>query len=223
MKGIKMSLLTFTELAGVPVHYDRYEESSGFGYATKGKPFKPRATKLTINTLNICFDELFNKSPFGSGEVITSAGAFVDKRGQHGIGRAFDLDGIFWAEKKLIAIEYPKKPHLYLAVESVLRKHFGTVLNYNYNNAHKDHFHIDTGSSVKFEKMSKSRVEYLQATMFYIHGFQVGIDGIWGPETQSVSSAVLNELGIVGGLFNIDNWLEFLTLSATKGFELVNT
>ena len=220
-----MDLIAFTSLAGLPVHYDRFDPSSGFGYGTKGKPFKPRATRKTVDTLEKCFSDILKQAPdsFGKGEVITSAGAYVEKSGQHGKGQAFDLDGIFWKSQKLVAIEYPEKPHLYLAVESIIRQHFGTVLNYNYNAAHRDHFHIDIGTAVKFEKMSKSRVEYYQASMFYIHGFQVGIDGVWGLETEGVSSAVLEDLGISGEISVLGNWLEYLKLTAQRAFELASS
>lgn len=217
-----MALKVFSSLAGVPLHYDRYPAESGLGYGTRGKPFKPRATYEMVQTLEECFSALFQTSPFGKAEVVTSAGAYVSKPGQHGKGLAFDLDGIFWEDKELVAIEYPRKPHLYLAVESVIRQYFGTVLGYNYDSAHKDHFHFDMGSAVRFEKMSKSRVEYLQAAMLYIHGFQVGIDGVWGPETMEVSSSVLNSLGIKGGLSEKKNWLDFLEKSAVLGFSLAD-
>ena len=35
----------------------------------------------------------------GQAQVITSAGAYTNKPGQHGQGRALDIDGIFWSNK----------------------------------------------------------------------------------------------------------------------------
>jgi len=214
-----MTLTAFNELAGAGLHYDRYDPESGHGYGTRGKPFSPRATVDMADRLDECFRALFFQAPHGNADVVTSAGAYVNKPGQHGKGRAFDLDGIFWAETQLIAIEYPAKPHLYLAVESVLRQYFGTVLNFNYNRAHEDHFHMDLGTSVGFNRMSKSRVEYLQASMFYVHDMQVGVDGIWGPETGSASRIVLSDLGVTGGLSTKANWLKYLDMTAAKAFE----
>ncbi|ELB2875803.1 MULTISPECIES: extensin family protein [Vibrio] len=217
-----MNLETFSMLQSVPVHYDRYDEQSGFGYGSRGKPFKPRATPRMIRTLEDCFKEIFSlTSSLGSPEIITSAGAWVNKPGYHGRGEAFDLDGIFWSSAELIAIEYPIKPHLYLALESKLRKYFGTVLSYSYDARHNDHFHMDLGSNVRFEKMSKSRVFYLQNTLFYIHGYQLGLDGVWGPETQSITNEVLSELGIHGGIFNKSNWVDYLDITAIESMKLV--
>ncbi len=219
-----MNLQVFGHLGGVPVHYDRYDESSGLGYGSRGKPFKPRATNQMIALLDACFTEIFAQThrKLGLPQVITSAGAYVSKPGFHGKGEAFDLDGIFWKNTSLIAVQYPQKPHLYLAVESVLRQYFGTVLSYSYNTAHRDHFHIDLGSKVKFEKMSKSRVEYLQNSLFYIHGFQLGRDGVWGPETELVVKEAFNLLNIEGSLFSTEVWLSYLKITAEIGIELAD-
>lgn len=217
-----MALQTFTTLAGAPVHYDRFPAETGFGYGTRGKPFQPRATAAMIATLESCFRDVFAQSPFGSGEVITSAGAHVVKPGFHGSGQAFDLDGIFWSAKQLIAIEYPSKPHLYLAIESILRQHFGTVLAYNYNPDHRDHFHMDLGTAIGFQKMSKSRVEYLQASLFYVHGHPVRIDGVWGPSTEGFTKLALSELGLSGSLSTKAVWIGYLQQTASRAFALAN-
>ena len=209
-----MNLITFTKLAGVPVHYDRNSKQS---YGTRGIPFKPRALEITVRKLNDCFEELFDVNPFKKGEVIISAGAYFDKPGQHGNGKAFDLDGIFWEREKLIAIEYPEKPILYISVESILRKYFGTILSYNYNLAHRDHFHLDTGSRVGFNQMSKSRVEYLQGAITWIYGYPILIDGIWGPQTKGALEKTLQELDI-SNIEDTNNWVKFLDITAKKGF-----
>lgn len=216
----RMGLLRFNTIANVPVHYDRYHADSGFGYGTRGKPFRPQASATFIRTLDQCFGELFQICPFGIAEVITSAGAFVDKPGFHGLGRAFDLDGIFWPDQDLVAIEYPSKPFLYLAIESILRRHFGTVLAYNYNADHRDHFHLDNGSAVRFDRMSKSRVEYLQAAMTFVHGDAVEVDGVWGPSTDKALRRTLNDLGLSGGLSSKTTWLKFLEDTSKLAFAM---
>jgi hypothetical protein len=215
-----MSLITFTEIAGVPVHYDRYEASSGFGYGTRGKPFKPRATRAMIDALDACFAQLFARAPWGAPEVIASAGAYTAKAGHHGLGQAFDLDALFWRDRHLVAIEFPAKPHLYLAVESVVRQHFGTVLNYNYNEAHRDHLHIDLGTAVGFQKYSKSRVEFVQAALLYVHGYEVGVDGVWGPGVAEVAATALRELQIPGAIGQRAAWMAFLEATTVRAFAL---
>lgn len=218
-----MLLETFSHLAGVPVHYDRYAKDSGFGYGTRGKPHLAKATPEMIRTLENCFIDIFSLSPFGPAEVIITAGAYVDKPGQHGLGQAFDLDGIFWSKERFIALEYPVRPHIYLAVESVIRQHFGTVLNYNYNPAHQDHFHLDIGTPVGFQEDSKSRVEYLQASLLHIHRYHVEINGVWGAATDKVTSEALRGLGITGSIKTKEVWLEYLRITTILGFQFART
>ncbi len=218
-----MALQVFTHLDDVPLHYDRFAAESGFGYGTRGKPFKPRATPAMITRLQSCFADIFAQQPLGRAEVITSAGAYVQKEGFHGSGDAFDLDGIHWKSEKFIALEFPKKPHLYLAIESVVRKYFGTVLAYHYNTAHQDHLHLDSGTAVGFQKMSKSRVEYLQATLLYIHGYHIGIDGVWGPSTEKITRVALDGLNIDGSVSSLDTWLAYLKVTAAKAFNTVGS
>jgi hypothetical protein len=213
------NLDTFTELSGVPVHYDRFPAESGFGYGTKGRPHTFRATPSFIQELDACIDELkgYSQAKLGALEVIASAGAYVDKPGYHGMGRAFDLDALFWKNRSLVTKNFPNDPFAYVAVESVLRRHFGTVLNYDYNVDHQDHFHIDNGTSVSFQSMSKSRVTYLQYTLKFVFGLELEADGVFGPITRdnlkiALDSAALPPIGTAVG------WKRYLDHAAKALF-----
>lgn len=92
---------TFQTLGGVPVHYDRRHPGD---YGTRGAPATFHATSEFEAKLDRCFEQLWELSPFGKAEAITSAGAWVNKPGFHGLGRALDLDGIFWREKTFVAL-----------------------------------------------------------------------------------------------------------------------
>lgn len=82
----------FTSLAGVTVHYDRPPLAP---YGSTGVSYRFHATEEFEQLLDVCFRELWAACPLGSGEVITSAGAWVEKPNSfHNSGRAFDLDGI---------------------------------------------------------------------------------------------------------------------------------
>ena len=184
---------TFRELAGVPVHYDRAPNA---GYGTRGIPYTFHCTEPFEETLHAAFEELWAVCPLGPAEVITSAGAYVDKSGLHGVGRAFDIDGIFWADRTFITNQYPSGPSFYLAVESVLRKHLGTVLNYKFDAAHQDHFHVSGRGEPGFVPGHESRVLYWQMALTHLFGRPVTVDGLTGPETNGASRALLRELGI---------------------------
>lgn len=183
---------SFEELAGVPVHYDRAPNA---GYGTRGIPYTFHCTEPFEEKLHAAFEELWVVCPLGEAEVITSAGVYVDKSGMHGEGRAFDIDGIFWADRTFITKQYPSDPSFYLAVESVLRKHFGTVLNYKFDAAHQDHFHISDRGEPGFVATHESRVKYWQMALTHLFDRPVTVDGLVGPETNGASRALLRERG----------------------------
>ena len=139
-----------------------------------------RATVGFYGKLSACFAELWTVA--GTADVITSAGAYHEKPGFHGKGRAFDLDALFWPGRTLVTRD--DHNDLYLGVEAVIRRHFGTVLDYLYNAAHRDHYHFDDGSRVGFRSSSRSMVLYAQAALNAFEGAGLAIDGIWGPLTR---------------------------------------
>lgn len=207
----------FAKLAGVPVHYDRF--TPPYNYGTKGKPMTFYATKEFHEKLERCFTELWILCPFGPAEVITSAGAYTDKPGWHGKGRAFDLDGIFWRDKTFIANKYLDDTKFYLGVNAILLKHFNTVLNYHYDNAHRDHFHIQNdGRQVGFRVVA-SNVLFLQAALQEIFYENLNMDGEYNKETEAALMRTLGALNIKGKLKNKKTWLAFLNQIAIRAFK----
>lgn len=184
-----------TRLGGVPVHYARYADQR-YTYGTRGRPYTFYCLSEFETKLENCFKELWEVCPLGPAEVITSAGAYVNKPGAHGKGRGFDLDAVFWKDMDLVTLNYPKQRSIYLGVEAVLRKHFGTVLNYEYNAAHQDHFHIDDLSEVSFDPGSRSRALFLQMAITHVFGNPIDIDGQYGPETRGAARELLGRLGL---------------------------
>ena len=198
----------FSSLDGVPVNYAREPVAP---YGTRGRPHTFNCTSGFLQKVEACFEELFRVSPLGRAEIITSAGTLVDKPGFHGLGRAFDLDALFWSERDFITLRFSTDQKFYLGVEAVLRKHFGTVLNYLYNSDHHDHLHVDDGTEVGFVRSSTSRVFFVQAALTHVLGVPVGIDGAYGPETGGGLRTAFVRLGLSGDITTRDVWLEFLT------------
>lgn len=207
------SMTSFSSLAGVPVNYAREPVAP---YGTRGKAHTFNCTPAFLQKLEACFAELFSISPLGRAEVITSAGTLVAKPGFHGLGRAFDLDAVFWAGRDFVTLRYPTDQKFYLGVDAILRKHFGTVLNFLYNADHHDHLHADDGSEVGFVKASESRVLFLQASLTHVLGIPVDIDGDYGPQTDGGLRTALERLGIGGELTDREVWLRFLTSVARE-------
>lgn len=211
---------TFNRLGDVPLYYDRRSPND----LGKGTPVTLAATQLFEDQLDRCFNELWNICPNGKPSKIFTAGAWTDKPGMHGAGRAFDLDGFEWSNRKFIVLEDGQKNgdrKFYFGIEAVLRKHFGIVLDYLYNSDHYDHFHLDDGKSIDFDTSARSKVLFLQGALVFVFGFSVGstgIDGQWGDQTKNAVNQALSKLGISGSIFNQNTWVQFLTLTAKEAF-----
>lgn len=208
---------TFTRLGGVTVHYDRTNREE---YGTRGRPATFHATTEFEAKLDACFVELWNLCPLGRAEIITSAGAYTNKPGQHGAGAAFDIDGIFWANKTFVTLHdgyNGRDRKLYLAVEAVLRRHFGVVLNFAYNADHRDHFHVDASATVNFARV-KSKILFVQLALKHVLGVSVDVDGEWGQNTETALAEGFEILGLTGSITTSSVWKNFLLRIAERGF-----
>ena len=217
---------SFTALGGgVPVHYDRLDPP--FHYGSEGKLATFAVEKSFENLLDDALAEVWTKCPLGKANIILSAGSFVCKSGQHGKGRAFDLDGIWWGDRLLLTKNYRLDARAYLGVEAILRKHVGTVLNFEYNDAHQDHWHLDSGTNPGFRANSRSRVLFLQMALSKLFGKPVKVDGRIGDETRGGVRDVLHDLGLAtAAQLSTDgktdsklarNWKAFLDAAAKEG------
>jgi hypothetical protein len=204
-----------------------------FGLGTQGKPTTWHCTSAFEDKLDACFAQLWEVCPLGKADVICTAGVWVDKTGMHGKGRAFDLDAVFWGDRLVLANNYPNDRVAYLGIEAILRKHFGTVLNYKYNAAHQDHWHIDDGSSVGFQTSSESRVKFLQMALNSVYAAQpvLSVDGDYGRKTRGAAREVLLELQLVASDqlaadSDVDRslkqvWLALLDETARRGLNVL--
>jgi len=188
-------MTSFSLLAGVPVNYARDPVAP---YGARGKPHSFRCTPGFLQKLEACFDELWRVNPLGSAEIITSAGILVEKPGFHGLGRAFDLDALFWPGRDFITLRYPTDQRFYLGVEAVLRRHFGTVLSFLYNADHHDHLHLGDGTEPTFINSSRSRMLFVQAALTHVMGIPIALDGAYGPDTDHAIHKAFDKIGLSG-------------------------
>ncbi len=201
-------MVVFREIGGVPVHYDR----DAGAYGTRGRPVSLRCGATFKRKLDVCFTEVWGLTE--RAEVVTCAGAFVSKKGMHGQGRALDLDGIFWRGASFVArragLEWGNRRGYY-GLEAVLRKHFGTVLDFWFDAEHRDHLHLDDGTGVGFRRGARSQVLFVQAVLNEFHDAGLRIDGVFGP----LSRAALQE--VAGDVTAPAAWLAFLDRIARLG------
>ncbi|MDG5491807.1 hypothetical protein [Psychroserpens sp. SPM9] len=203
-------------IKGIPLHYARL---TSHPYGTRGEQRDFLIDSEFLEVLKTALAEVFAHCPLGTPEVITTAGIFVDKPGQHGNGKAFDLDAIFWSTNALVTLNFVHQKELYLGIESFLRKHFGIVLNYYYTN-HEDHWHVDTSVNVDYHESSKSETLYLQMVLKFIYGKAIIVDGISGPQTRAITRDVFDQLNINTPITTKVNYLKFLDLTGKIAFKL---
>jgi hypothetical protein len=188
---MKIDLVSFDHIAGVPIYYARLPVAQ---YGTRGQG--PRTVRLEPTfklELENCLNEIWQKCPLGAPEILVSGGCYVEKAGRHGEGRAIDIDALWWkGNKSLITDEAETNTKLYLGIEAVLRKHFGTVLDFWYNGAHRDHWHIDNGTTTAWRGGSRARAVFMQVSLNHIFGENLNVDGIAGPATLKALDKVVN-------------------------------
>ena len=204
-----MPLRRYDTLGGAALRYDRVSQS---GYGTAEVPFSPWIDAGFAEQLDACFAELDKKFQPAVGALETILCGGVGRPGPgaslHHRNRAFDLDGLVFKDAQLIANEFPAKPQLYLAVECVLRRHFGLVLAYDYNRAHQDHFHIDNSRSPGLRKDARSHSVFVQNLLTFVYDLPVIRDGVWGAETDAAVRRLRSRYGLPS-FSRKTNWLAF--------------
>ena len=214
-----LDLKRVSELADAPILCDRRCEGRD------GRRRQPKAVYMSETmqaALDGCMRELFGAVPaeFGPAKLIRAGRVFAPQPGYHGMGRAFDLQGLVWAGRQWTAGAFSHDPHLSLGIESIFRRHFGTVLTHADGRSHRDHIHIDDGLVVGFRKTCRSGVAFVQNALCSAYGKNLVLDGVWDPETALAQREVRDQLGI-GGFSNVDNWRWFLEVTAVRSFDAV--
>lgn len=205
----------FTSLAGVPVAFDRLPPRFPYGKRVDldllEEQYQFHCRKSFQNKLEKCFSELWTVCPLGKAEQILSAGTWVAKPLYHGRGRAFDLDGICWSSRTFVTLRYHDDERFYLAIEAVLRKHFGIVLNYYYP-GHKDHFHVDDGDAPGFSPGAHSECLFVSMALDKVLNIPTPITREYEPLRKGLHKAN------AGDLKKVPTWMRFLDRIAQSGF-----
>lgn len=216
---------TFDRLAGVPVHYDRLPPPSDYGSKGDHRSFGCR--RRLEDTLNECFEGLFNLWGRGTPTIILTAGTIGDGGGAHGQGFAFDLDGFYWGDARFMMDEYPQDRVFYNGINAHLFLYFSQVLSFHYPQ-HRDHFHVDFNFAHRFRTASNAQTFFVQSCVVHLYGKDIGstglegdgVDGIWGDDTKRGVNQALDDLGLggQGGLTKPSVWMEFLARSRDRAF-----
>ena len=217
-----MADIRVDSFAGKPLLYDR---SAPGHYGRTGISFRPFVNPAFAQSCETCFSELVTRLDQSAGlrtDRILSGGVGRAGTGTsfHHKNRAFDLDALlFDDDSNWVANTFPQRPQLYLGIEAVLRKHFGTILSYDYNQAHEDHFHFDNGTALGFKSAAKSHVIFVQNVLALVYGRAISRDGLWGPETEGALRTLRTQLGI-GAVTTLANWIALLDAIADEAMTL---
>lgn len=158
--------------------YDRGPD--GYGVPVPDVRFKG-TSKLQGVLTDVRYD-LVTIGWWGYIESVLTAGLWVDKKGAHGDGIAWDFDGVvlklnpFEVYPKGIIFSYkngistavefngryydftPMLPRIKTRLACLLSLRFGVVLTAGYNKAHEDHIHADLSRTVKWRGSRSQRI-----------------------------------------------------------------
>ena len=102
----------------------------------------------------------------------------------HGTGKAIDVDGVRFKDGREVSVrQYGEETEVLDRVQACLRMHFGVVLDWRYNDLHRDHFHCDLTKKVGVA--GKSLILYVQAALNRLMEAGLQIDGVLGPQTRA--------------------------------------
>lgn len=114
---------------------------------------------------------------------------------------------------------------LYLASVASLRRSFGTVLSCWYNDAHRDHLHVDDLTVVHpIRSQNRTDTTLIQAAACLLDGAQLTIDGIWDTATEAAYRHLLEafDLEQTAPRQDVDHGVSLLTQIMRAGLSDVD-
>jgi hypothetical protein len=217
----------FSDLDGTPLYYWRFTDGTA-GRRLERRTFASTAVfhDRLISWVRDLRELAFRYGGLQGMERIVTAGLFVRKPGQHGLGQAMDLDQVVWANGAITPYHHehasPDRVTVrrYLALDAVCRRHFRWVLNGHYNDAHADHLHMDfAGGTLVLQRDSRSETVFVQQVLNEFQGTALPIDGVWGARTQAAFDESRHRLGVEGDpMADPLPWRHWLLRVASCGF-----
>ena len=217
----------FNTLDGTPVHYWRWTDGTA-GSRSEQRTFA--STHQFHARLVTWLRDLRALAETHGGlrgmQRIVSAGAYVNKPGQHGLGQAFDLDEVRWANGTISPYrrDHASRDRIvvrrYIALDAVCRRHFRWVLDAGYNAAHGDHLHLDFGGGApRCDTASPSDTAFVQLACNAHMGAGLRVDRVWGRKTQTAFDESLRRLALEGDpRRSATQWRTWLGRTAACGF-----
>ncbi|MGY4720015.1 hypothetical protein [Naumannella huperziae] len=163
------------------------------------------------------------RAGLGAPDRIRTYGAWIDGSGScdswHHSGRALDFARLVRGDAEIVscrndlwreAADLPTQRRRYWALAASLHRHFSYVVTYLYNDAHRNHIHVDNGASgaelARFSTRSRTQLQGVQAVCSYLYGLDVPITGRWDDATRAATGRVLADIGVGGSLTDDGAW-----------------
>ena len=187
----------YRAIGGVPLRYVRVRPPI--------RPYYARSTSNFENKLDNFSRDLARAAPGWYGDLrwIATAGAYVNKPGYHGMGRAFDLDIVRWDGTACRPLSWHHQSRSlarrrrYIAVDALARRWFKYVLDAWYNADHRDHIHLDDGGgALIFNRGYRSDTVFIQRTANEMMNANLVIDGLYGPLTDAAFHRMKNKVDV---------------------------
>jgi hypothetical protein len=170
-----LAMVTITHAGPYRLAYDRHTRVGELGRDRDTRNFQ--GTQALQDALNAWAAHV--PTVMDPPAYVLTAGLYVNKAGEHGNGNAADIDGFWWSDtSRFLAVNAPRDWYRYLTIEASLRKAFGTVLNYDYNAAHHDHWHCDLGYPTTWRRAG-SQTLFVKRALNEIWGESLTVNRTW--------------------------------------------
>lgn len=175
-------------------------------------------------------------SPDGRPDELWSLGTWIDGRGDcgswHHSGRALDVTSLRRDGEVLHPARMDRVDALPAGEQSAARRrywqlvaglslHFADVLSHLFDDAHRNHLHVDNGRSgaglAAFTGRSRIQTLNVQAVCREVWQVPCELSGSWDGGTREAVARVLDPLGIPADLREEPSWRAFCTVSVERG------
>ena len=163
-------LISVDQLDGVPLFYERAIPHPEHRHFSFDPTFRDECVAVIRSVKHRVPDS------YGALKRITTAGTFVNKPGQHGLGRAMDHDRWTFEHVAINPIEHdhtraaPPSARRYWALAAIMRSHSAFLLHGHFNDAHATTCTTTMAARPAFSTTSEATVKLVQAICKHIHG-----------------------------------------------------
>lgn len=192
---------------GVPFEYpkkDSIQKDPTTGLFALGPRIVPRVQRFVppVATALSQFLKMMKRNGMPIEAMITAGSVYcrcirkTDKLSNHAFGDAIDIVGVRWASPKAVGSRVaetlvhnfrdPEQRGLLRRLNACLRLSFSTVIDYNYNKGHQDHFHcdMDRKSRRAMSPTGKTTMAFAQEALTVTLGRSVPISKRFDRTTQ---------------------------------------